>query len=178
MTNREMRGRRCSNDRADPAHRVGARLAILLAMLSLAGATSRGHGQVKDHDRHALGTVDFRISCSERAQAEFDRAVALLHHMTYPRARESFQRVAETDPRCAMAHWGIAMTLFQPLWPTRPTPVELRRGWEAVQKATSLGPPTERAYAGVLGRKHFVTYAGTNRVLPARAATADVAVET
>src|SRR5687767_7867443 len=101
-------------------------------------------GQVDQHARHALGTVDFPITCSPQARVEFDRAVALLHHMTYPRARESFERVATIDPRCAMAHWGIAMTLFQPLWPTRPGPGELRRGWEAVQTANALQPPTER----------------------------------
>jgi hypothetical protein len=43
-----------------------------------------------------------------------------------------------------MAHWGIAMTLFQPLWPTRPRPEALLRGWEAVQKAKALEPRTER----------------------------------
>jgi tetratricopeptide (TPR) repeat protein len=64
--------------------------------------------------------------------------------MTYPQAREAFQRVATTDPRCAMAHWGIAMTLFQPLWPTRPGPEALQRGWQAVQTATALQPATER----------------------------------
>jgi tetratricopeptide (TPR) repeat protein len=75
---------------------------------------------------------------------ELNRAVALLHHMTYPQAREAFQRVATIDPQCAMAHWGIAMTLFQPLWPTRPQPEVLQRGWEAAQKAKVLQPPTER----------------------------------
>jgi tetratricopeptide (TPR) repeat protein len=83
----------------------------------------------------SVGTVDFTISCSRSAQVEFNRAVALLHHMTYPQARESFQRVTEIEPGCAMAHWGIAMTLFQPLWPTRPTPQELLQGWDEVQKA-------------------------------------------
>jgi tetratricopeptide (TPR) repeat protein len=110
----------------------------------LAAGTSGATGQVHEPAGHPLGTVAFPISCSKAAQAEFDRAVALLHHMTYPRAREAFQQVAKTDPRCAMAHWGIAMTLFQPLWPTRPGPEELRRGWEAVQTARSLAPPTER----------------------------------
>jgi hypothetical protein len=43
-----------------------------------------------------------------------------------------------------MAHWGIAMTLFQPLWPTRPGPEERQRGWDEVQQAKSLKPPTER----------------------------------
>jgi tetratricopeptide (TPR) repeat protein len=91
-----------------------------------------------------LGVVSFPVSCSAAAQAEFNRAVALLHHMTYPRAREAFVRVAAMDSSCAMAHWGIAMTLFQPLWPTRPGPRELQRGWEAVERARALSPPTER----------------------------------
>jgi hypothetical protein len=99
---------------------------------------------MKQHAGHVLGTVDFPITCSEQAPGEFNQAVALLHHMTYPQAREAFQRVAEIDPRCAMARWGIAMTLFQPLWPTRPQREALDQGWEAVQKAKALQPPTER----------------------------------
>ncbi len=96
------------------------------------------------HSGHQLGSVDFKITCSKQAQQEFNRAISLLHHMTYPQARQAFQRVATIDSKCAMAHWGIAMTLFQPLWPTRPGPEELKRGWEAVEKAKALGLPTER----------------------------------
>src|SRR3954470_16141604 len=107
----------------------------------LAGCAGRPASHA--HADHALGMVDFPVSCSAGARAEFNRGVALLHHMTYPQAREQFQRVAAIDPGCAMAPWGIAMTLFQPLWPTRPGPEELRRGWQAVQKAKALGPPTE-----------------------------------
>ena len=104
-----------------------------------AGADPRGapHGD-------SLGRVEFPVSCSEGARTELERAIALLHHMTYPQARETFERVALIDSGCAMAHWGIAMTLFQPLWPTRPGPDELRRGWEAVRNARVLEPPTER----------------------------------
>ncbi len=98
---------------------------------------------MQDHAEH-LGKVSFPISCSAPAQIEFNRAVALLHHMTYPQARAAFEEVARTDPKCAMAHWGIAMTLFQPLWPTRPGPKDLQRGWDEVQKAEALDPPTER----------------------------------
>ena len=121
----------------------------LMAATLLAGAlplsgTRPVEGQVQSHDRSDAAVVDFPISCSPAAQAEFDRGIALLHHMTYPGAREAFQAVARIDPRCAMAHWGIAMTLFQPLWPTRPGPPELRQGWENVQTARSLEPPTPR----------------------------------
>lgn len=105
----------------------------------------------------ALGVVDFPVSCSEAAQVEFHRGIALLHHMTYPLARQAFERAAEIDPQCAMAHWGVAMTLFQPVWPTRPGPDERQRGWEAVQKARALGPPTERERLFVTAAEAFFT---------------------
>lgn len=114
----------------------------------------KGHAEERGS---ALGVVDFPVSCSEAARREFNRGIALLHHMTYPRARQAFERVAEIDPQCAMAHWGIAMTLFQPVWPTRPGPDERQRGWEAVQKARGLGPPTERERLFVTAAEAFFT---------------------
>jgi tetratricopeptide (TPR) repeat protein len=128
---------------------------IGLTLVLLVGRAGEARGQGQQHAGHPLGAVDSRVTCSEQAQAEFNRAVALLHHMTYPQAREAFERVATTDPRCAMAHWGIAMTLFQPLWPTRPRPAALRRGWEAVEKAKSLRPPTERERLFVAAAEAF-----------------------
>jgi tetratricopeptide (TPR) repeat protein len=112
-------------------------LCLATTILMLSGI-SRGKDQV-----HDLGRVNFPISCTAESQSQFNRAVALLHHMTYPQARKTFQQVTATDPKCAMAHWGVAMTLFQPLWPTRPTPEEIRYGWESVQKARAL-KPTQR----------------------------------
>jgi len=117
---------------------------ISLTFVLLGGGAGATRGQDQHHAGHSLGTVNFPVSCSEQSQAEFNRAVALLHHMTYPQARAAFEQVATTDPRCAMAYWGVAITLFQPLWPTRPRPDALRRGWEAVEKAKALQPPTER----------------------------------
>ena len=107
-------------------------------------AASLAWGQAAHHDGDALGTVHFPTSCSASARQAFDRGLALLHHMTYPQARESFQRAAALDANCAMAHWGIAMTLFQPLWPTRPGPDARQRGWDELQTAARLAPPTER----------------------------------
>lgn len=131
------------------------RLAAGIIVLLPGSPAIQAGGQVPEHAGHSLGTVDFRVSCSAPAQAEFNNAVALLHHMTYPQAREGFQRVATADPRCAMAYWGIAMTLFQPLWPTRPGPEALQRGWEAVQKARDLQPPTERERLFVAAAEAF-----------------------
>jgi tetratricopeptide (TPR) repeat protein len=122
---------------------------------SMAGQAGGATGESASPHDHALGVVDFPVSCHAAARAEFDHAVALLHHMTYPQAREGFRRVAELEPRCAMAYWGIAMTLFQPLWPTRPDAAALHEGWEAVTKARSLAPPTERERMFVAAAEAF-----------------------
>jgi tetratricopeptide (TPR) repeat protein len=126
-----------------------------LMLVSLGICASAASGQAQQHASHSLGTVDFPVSCSAPAQVEFNRAVALLHHMTYPQAREAFKQVATTDLQCAMAHWGIAMTLFQPLWPTRPGPEALQRGWEEVQKAKALHSRTERERLFVAAAEAF-----------------------
>jgi tetratricopeptide (TPR) repeat protein len=112
--------------------------AVVATMLPAHDASAQS-GHQRD-----LGKVEFTVSCSAAAQTEFNRAVALLHHMTYPQAREAFQHVAQLDPMCGMAHWGIAMTLFQPLWPTRPSPADLRRGWTEIQSAQKGERATER----------------------------------
>lgn len=106
---------------------------LFLALLSVNGSYAH-----TVHDDHSLGTVDFPISCSAPAQEQFNRAMALLHHMTYPQAREAFEAIIASHPECAMAYWGVSMTLFQPLWPTRPSPAALAQGWSSVQKAKEL----------------------------------------
>jgi hypothetical protein len=123
-------------------------LAVFLAL-------SAADAQALDNGEQPLGTVDFPVSCSDQAQQEFNRAVALLHHMTYPRAKAAFDHVAELDPECAMAQWGVAMTLFQPLWPTRPGPAQLQQGWEAVQRAEALAP-SDRARTALHRRRRSV----------------------
>lgn len=96
-----------------------------------------------------FGKVEFPVSCSAAAQEKFHRAVALLHSFAYEEAEKAFVDVLATDLSCAMGHWGIAMSLYHPVWAAAnpsaaPTPAELKRGWEAVQKAKTTGSPTPR----------------------------------
>jgi tetratricopeptide (TPR) repeat protein len=123
-------------------------------LLAFPARAADAEGQ-KLHTGHELGAVEFPITCSLPAQAAFNDAVALLHHMTYPQAREAFQRVGTIDSQCAMADWGIAMTLFQPLWPTRPGPEALQSGWEHTQRAKALRPPTKREQLFVAAAEAF-----------------------
>lgn len=136
-------------------------LATIALLAGFAGAADAQ--EQHPHADHLRYVVDFPVSCSEAAQSQFNRAATLLHHMTYPQARTAFEQVASTDPDCAMAHWGVAMTLFQPLWPTRPGPAELERGWDEVQKAKALNPPTQRERLFVAAAEaFFLEPAGTD----------------
>jgi tetratricopeptide (TPR) repeat protein len=120
------------------------RLFPLVAVSIVFTGASADVARGQEHESQVRDVVHFPISCSTGAQAEFNRAVTLLHHMTYPRARESFRRVTEIDPRCAMAEWGFAMTLFQPLWPTRPSLADRQLGWDAVQRGLHASAIDER----------------------------------
>ncbi len=107
------------------------------------------------HDADDLGEVNFQVSCDEAVQDDFDRAVALVHHMMYAEAQAAFQAISEAAPDCAMAHWGIAKTLYQPMWPSRPSQADRQRGWELVQAAHELGPGNEREEALLAATEAF-----------------------
>jgi len=94
-------------------------------------------------DMRGIGKVEFPISCAPAVQSEFARGVALLHSFFYEEARRVFTAVAERDPKCAMAQWGIAMTWWHPIW-TPPTPDEMSAGKAAIEKAMAMNPGTER----------------------------------
>jgi tetratricopeptide repeat protein len=90
-----------------------------------------------------LGQVNFPASCNASAQASIETGVALLHSFQYEEARQSFSRAAQEDPRCAMAHWGKAMTRFEQLWEF-PSKHSLKAGLEDIQQAQKLNAPTDR----------------------------------
>ena len=102
-------------------------------------------------DLRGVGNVTFSITCAPDVQSDFDRGVALLHSFFYEEARRVFTSVAERDPKCAMAQWGIAMTWWHPIW-TPPTPDEMRAGKAAIEKAMSLntGSDRERGFISAL----------------------------
>ncbi|MDQ6738331.1 MAG: hypothetical protein M3Z30_11615 [Gemmatimonadota bacterium] len=76
-----------------------------------------------------VGTVHFATSCSAKTTLAFDRAVALLHSFEFGEARHAFTEVAVTDPNCAMAYWGIAMTRWgNPMAPGNRPAAQLQQG--------------------------------------------------
>ena len=116
-----------------------ARISIVTLGLALSLGLSAQHDHMHDDapvdGDEAIGAVEFRADCDQPAQAAFDRALALMHHMMYVQSRSEFAAIAEDHPDCAMAHWGVATSLFQPLWGTTPSDEEIERARGAIDRA-------------------------------------------
>jgi len=116
---------------------------FLIVIAVTACPAARGAETPALGDLSKVGTVDFPTSCSAQAQPEFLRGVALLHSFFYDEARRVFGAAAAIDPDCAMAHWGVAMTWYHPIW-AAPTDEELAAGLAAVAKAEAATAASER----------------------------------
>jgi hypothetical protein len=112
-------------------------------------------------DLGKTGTVHLVTSCAPAVQSDFEHATALLHSFFYDEARRVFTKVAAGDPKCAMAQWGIAMTLWHPLW-TPPAPEDMAAGREAIAKAKAIGGKTdlERGFVASLEAFYGATAPG------------------
>jgi tetratricopeptide (TPR) repeat protein len=91
-----------------------------------------------------LGKVSFPTSCTPAVQKQFDRGVALLHSFAYTAAENAFQGVGELDPRCAMAHWGMAMAYFHQLWDPPIVLATMSIAQKEIQRAQQIGAGSER----------------------------------
>jgi hypothetical protein len=108
-----------------------------------------------------LGNVHFKISCNDVAQRRFDRGMRYQHSFWYTNAKEVFEEAIKADPACAMAYWGIALTLMDNPHGAIPRP-NLAPGLAAITKAREIGGPTERErnYIDAL----MVMYAGYDNI--------------
>ena len=93
---------------------------------------------------------------SPDAQRYFDQGLRLIYAFNHDEAARAFKEAARLDPNCAMAYWGIALTLG----PNYNLPVDAERdraAYEALQKSLALAPKVseaERAYIEALAKRH------------------------
>jgi hypothetical protein len=90
-----------------------------------------------------LGVVHFETSCNLEAQKLFDNAMLYQHSFWYSASQGLFRDALKADPRCAIADWGIAMSL---LWNPHlaPPPKNLAQGSAVLAEAKAIGAGTER----------------------------------
>src|SRR5215475_2939911 len=83
-------------------------LVATIAISILAGQPAFG----QDESDQRLGSVHFQTSCNETAQRRFDRGMRYQHSFWYRESKAIFEEVLNVDPECAIAYWGIALSLL------------------------------------------------------------------
>lgn len=98
-----------------------------------------------------LGEVNFSVPCKYSVRETFGLAMSLLHSFEYDEAEKAFVKVIDGDPDCAMAYWGVAMSIYHALW-APPSEEGLKKGKKMVDIAASI-PKTdkEKAYLEAIG---------------------------
>jgi len=89
-------------------------------------AFRRGRGPKTRYDQEyeePLGTVEFRVSCTVKHRNRSPGCGAAAFG-SLTKIGEAFRKAGNTDPRCAMAHWGLAMTEYHQLWEPYAGPAE------------------------------------------------------
>ena len=126
----------------------------LVTIVLLAGALAHPCAAHEEHVHPApeqLGKVDFPISCDAAVAPQFQRAIALLHSFAYADAQRAFRDVVAGDAQCPIARWGIAMSLYHPLWEP-PNAADLREGAHQLELARRdpHGSPREHRFIAAL----------------------------
>ena len=159
------------------------RATLAAAILLILGA-SNGLAQQQQHapNGEKLGTVHFATSCNEPAQNTFNRAVALLHSFQFSRAIEAFNAALQSDPSCAIAYWGIALSDWSnPFAPGKKDLSQLQAGRESTERGKAAGAKTERERAYLAAAsKLYTDYENTPqaaRLIAYRDAMAKVAAD-
>jgi hypothetical protein len=84
------------------------RLSCVAVAIVLAGT---GVVDAREPIFEGLGSYQCKITTdSRRAQRYFNQGLAFYHGFNHGEAIRSFQQATRLDPKCAMAHWGIALS--------------------------------------------------------------------
>ena len=163
------------------------RLTIAACLCSFLAAPGSARAQTEDHSQHTgaassgVGTVAFDTSCAPAVKAAFNHAVAELHSFWFPEARTGFEGVLKTDPACAMAYWGIALTHWGNPFAGLRSPQAIAAGKAAIDKGQTTGAPTprEKGYIDAVAGLFSSADPGTQRarVLAYEKATEAVAAQ-
>jgi len=122
------------------------------------GLAGTGTVNAKEPIFDGLGSYTRTVTTdSPRAQRYFNQGLAFYHGFNHGEAIRSFQEAARLDPKCAMAHWGIALACGPHInLPLVPPPAaelawkELKLAQENAQHAS----PVERDLIEALSRRY------------------------
>ena len=113
---------------------------LLATILAVAGSSPV---IAQDEVDQKFGKVHFATTCNDVAQRRFDRAMRYQHSFWYAESKEIYEEAIKADDACAIAYWGIALSLLSNPHGAIPAP-NLAPGLAAIEKAESIGAKSER----------------------------------
>jgi len=119
--------------------------AAICSAFLLAPFTATAHDDTASAYGGRLGRVSFPTSCDPAVQADFEKAVAMLHSFWYNAAEELFQAILAKDPSCTVTAWGYAAILMNnPLAGVGASPANAKKAQDAIAHARLHPPKTQR----------------------------------
>jgi tetratricopeptide (TPR) repeat protein len=105
-----------------------------------------------------LGAYKRKITtASPKAERFFNQGLGFYHGFNHGAAIRSFQEAARLDPKCAMAHWGIALANGPHInFPMVPAPAA-EAAWKELELAkqnAGKASPVEKALIDALGHRY------------------------
>ena len=130
------------------------RTAVILSALLAFGITALA----KEPFFEGLGSYSRKITTdSPKTQRYFNQGLAFLHGFNHGAAIHSFQEAARLDPKCAMAHWGIALACGPHINLTAVPPPAAELAWKELQLAqqnAEHASPVERDLIEALSHRY------------------------
>jgi hypothetical protein len=133
--------------------RIGTSLVILAVSLGNGATVS-----AKEPVFQGLGSYS-RIVTTESAAARryFNQGLGFYHGFNHGAAIRAFKEAAKADPKCAMAHWGIALAngphINFPMVPP-PAAVAAWKELQLAQKNAEKASPVEKALIEALSHRY------------------------
>jgi tetratricopeptide (TPR) repeat protein len=105
-----------------------------------------------------LGSYSRKVTTkSAEAQRYFDQGLGFLQGFNHRAAIRAFQQAAELDPKCAMAHWGVAIACGPHINSMAVPPPAADLAWKELklaQKNAGNASPVERALIVALAKRY------------------------
>jgi tetratricopeptide (TPR) repeat protein len=128
---------------------------IVWSMLTLVGFNLLA---AKEPLYDGLGSYSRKVTTdSAEAQRYFDQGLGFLHGFNHRAAIRAFQQAAEIDPKCGMAHWGVALACGPHINSMAVPPPAAELAWkelELAEKNAGNASPVERALIDALAKRY------------------------
>jgi tetratricopeptide (TPR) repeat protein len=105
-----------------------------------------------------LGSYSRKVTTnSAEAQRYFDQGLGFVHGFNHRAAIRAFQQAAELDPKCAMAHWGVALACGPHINSMAVPPPAAKLAWkelELARKNAGKASPVEQGLIDALAKRY------------------------